>query len=104
MADITDPQLNLFISEVLRPLSSIMVKLNALAEMDDSTWNTAIMPILTPFADDDVIVDPNTVGLTILTKEDAVNFWAQVQAYMAQVDQVGVFDVINKPKANFHPF
>lgn len=101
MALISDPTVVAFCNQVIRPVADRMVGLNVACDNELALWDATISGLLSGFADGDTIDDGSDAdGRTTLTKVDVVNFVTQMQAYQTQLNGVGVFDVINKPRVN----
>ncbi len=99
MADISDPTVKHFMDSVVRPLSASYLGDYGVATIETNTWNSVIVPILSAYADDDVIID-GAGGTNPQTKADLVAFMVQVSGILSFLNGAGVLPLASKPHIN----
>lgn len=98
MADITDPQAVRFVDEIIRPLAEAFEALDANAQIAKDRYTSEFAPLVSGNTGTDAIDDGRAAeGVSRLTLADIQNFATQVNAFVAQMDNAGVRDVIRKP-------
>ena len=91
MADITDPTITAFVSEVMRPLSDRMAGIVATMAVERSKYTDVIKPLMSgDLTTDEVFDGAHTDGRTVLTKGDLNKFWAVMDPILEVIEGLDV--------------